>query len=126
MKKSASRYKSESSTMTARPRAAPQSGGTDDPGNAPTADAGAPSKGVAKTRSCKLSSSVSNAAGGDGGGGDGGSTAWEVFCDGPLLRAVQSARLFPDSKTFVDMPMKQASLLLGSGLGIRVKARLGL
>ncbi|CAM9190475.1 unnamed protein product, partial [Pylaiella littoralis] len=36
-------------------------------------------------------------------------TAWEVYCDGPLLKAVQSARLFPDSKTFVDMPMKQAS-----------------
>lgn len=33
--------------------------------------------------------------------------AWEVYCDGPLLKAVQSAELFPDSKTFVDMPMKQ-------------------
>lgn len=33
--------------------------------------------------------------------------AWEVYCDGPLLKAVQAAELFPDSKTFVDMPMKQ-------------------
>eukprot|EP00903_Cladosiphon_okamuranus_P020327 g18650.t1 len=48
--------------------------------------------------------------GGDGtrpGGGGRGGFAWEIYCDGPLLEAVQSARLFPDSKTFVDMPMKQ-------------------
>lgn len=45
--------------------------------------------------------------GGGGGGGGRGSSAWGVYCDGPLLEAVQSARLFPDSKTFVDMPMKK-------------------
>lgn len=28
-----------------------------------------------------------------------------VFCSGPLLHAVQQARLFGDSKTFVDMPL---------------------
>ncbi|KAI7874922.1 glycoside hydrolase [Lichtheimia hyalospora FSU 10163] len=27
-----------------------------------------------------------------------------IYCDGPLLRTVQLARLFKDSKTFVDMP----------------------
>eukprot|EP01031_Cornospumella_fuschlensis_P032712 gene32712-39547_t len=32
--------------------------------------------------------------------------ACKVYCDGPLLQAVQLARIFPDSKTFVDMPMK--------------------
>lgn len=26
-----------------------------------------------------------------------------IYCDGPLLRTVQLARLFKDSKTFVDM-----------------------
>ncbi|KAI9250995.1 Six-hairpin glycosidase-like protein [Phascolomyces articulosus] len=30
-----------------------------------------------------------------------------IYCDGPLLRTVQLARLFPDSKTFVDMPTKK-------------------
>lgn len=29
----------------------------------------------------------------------------KVFCDGPLLDAVQRAHIFPDSKHFVDMPM---------------------
>jgi len=29
----------------------------------------------------------------------------KVFCQGPLLDAVQRAHLFPDSKHFVDMPM---------------------
>lgn len=29
----------------------------------------------------------------------------KVFCQGPLLDAVQRAHLFPDSKDFVDMPM---------------------
>lgn len=29
-----------------------------------------------------------------------------VFCTGPLLKAVQNARIFHDSKDFVDMPMK--------------------
>lgn len=29
-----------------------------------------------------------------------------VFCTGRLLRAVQTGRLFPDSKTFVDMPLR--------------------
>ncbi|CAN0363000.1 unnamed protein product, partial [Hapterophycus canaliculatus] len=38
---------------------------------------------------------------------------WGVYCGGPLLEAVQSARLYPDSKTFVDMPMKQARLQPG-------------
>lgn len=32
-------------------------------------------------------------------------TACTVFCEGPLLAAVQSARLWNDSKTFVDMPL---------------------
>ncbi|KAI9033627.1 Six-hairpin glycosidase-like protein [Phycomyces nitens] len=27
-----------------------------------------------------------------------------IYCEGPLLKAVQLAELFPDSKTFVDMP----------------------
>ncbi|KAI9495598.1 Six-hairpin glycosidase-like protein [Zychaea mexicana] len=30
-----------------------------------------------------------------------------IYCEGPLLRTVQLARLFPDSKTFVDMPTKK-------------------
>ena len=29
-----------------------------------------------------------------------------IFCHGPLLHAVQSAHIFPDSKTFVDMSLK--------------------
>jgi hypothetical protein len=29
-----------------------------------------------------------------------------IYCDGPILRAVQNAELFNDSKTFVDMPTK--------------------
>jgi alpha,alpha-trehalase len=29
----------------------------------------------------------------------------KVFCEGPLLDAVQKAHIFPDSKHFVDMPM---------------------
>mmetsp|Transcript_88547 Transcript_88547/g.154742 ORF Transcript_88547/g.154742 Transcript_88547/m.154742 type:complete len:578 (+) Transcript_88547:84-1817(+) len=33
--------------------------------------------------------------------------AANVFCGGPILEAVQMARLFPDSKTFVDMPLKE-------------------
>lgn len=40
---------------------------------------------------------------------DSGQTAYEtscrVFCEGPILEAIQMARLFPDSKTFVDMPL---------------------
>mmetsp|Transcript_56021 Transcript_56021/g.126007 ORF Transcript_56021/g.126007 Transcript_56021/m.126007 type:complete len:561 (+) Transcript_56021:67-1749(+) len=32
--------------------------------------------------------------------------AARVFCSGPLLDAVQRARVFKDSKTFVDMPLK--------------------
>ena len=32
--------------------------------------------------------------------------ACAVYCEGPLLNAVQLAQLFNDSKTFVDMPMK--------------------
>lgn len=38
---------------------------------------------------------------------DGARGAWDVYCDGPLLAAVQDAGLFPDSKTFVDMPMNK-------------------
>ncbi|XP_052783364.1 trehalase-like [Mya arenaria] len=30
----------------------------------------------------------------------------EIWCQGPLLEALQTARLFPDSKTFVDMSLK--------------------
>lgn len=50
----------------------------------------------------------------------GGGSARDVFCDGPLLAAVQDARLFPDCKTFVDMPMKkvQNHVTLLSGLSI--------
>ncbi|ORX53048.1 trehalase [Hesseltinella vesiculosa] len=29
-----------------------------------------------------------------------------IYCDGPLLKTVQLAQLYPDSKTFVDMPTK--------------------
>ena len=29
-----------------------------------------------------------------------------VYCSGPVLEAVQSARLWSDGKTFVDLPMK--------------------
>eukprot|EP00929_Paragymnodinium_shiwhaense_P042949 TRINITY_DN22147_c0_g1_i1.p1 TRINITY_DN22147_c0_g1~~TRINITY_DN22147_c0_g1_i1.p1 ORF type:complete len:701 (+),score=90.74 TRINITY_DN22147_c0_g1_i1:74-2104(+) len=32
--------------------------------------------------------------------------AAQIFCDGPILDAVQRARVFPDSKTFVDMPLR--------------------
>ncbi len=52
--------------------------------------------------------SAAASGGGDVGTGKDQDPAWQVYCDGPLLKAVQSARLFPDSKTFVDMPMKQA------------------
>lgn len=31
--------------------------------------------------------------------------ACSIYCQGPLLQAVQSARIWNDSKTFVDMPM---------------------
>ncbi|CAD5208168.1 unnamed protein product [Bursaphelenchus xylophilus] len=31
----------------------------------------------------------------------------QIYCDGPILQAVQDARLYPDSKYFVDMPLKQ-------------------
>ncbi|MFH4982066.1 hypothetical protein AB6A40_008775, partial [Gnathostoma spinigerum] len=30
----------------------------------------------------------------------------QIYCHGPLLEAVQNAHLFPDSKYFVDMPLK--------------------
>uniref|UniRef100_A0A915D8H3 Trehalase n=1 Tax=Ditylenchus dipsaci TaxID=166011 RepID=A0A915D8H3_9BILA len=30
----------------------------------------------------------------------------QIYCDGPILQAVQDARLYPDSKYFVDMPLK--------------------
>eukprot|EP00928_Gymnodinium_smaydae_P048388 TRINITY_DN32344_c0_g1_i1.p1 TRINITY_DN32344_c0_g1~~TRINITY_DN32344_c0_g1_i1.p1 ORF type:complete len:708 (+),score=151.23 TRINITY_DN32344_c0_g1_i1:75-2126(+) len=33
--------------------------------------------------------------------------AARVYCEGPLLDAVQKARIFSDSKTFVDMPLKE-------------------
>jgi alpha,alpha-trehalase len=29
-----------------------------------------------------------------------------IYCKGPLLETIQNAQLFPDSKTFVDMPLK--------------------
>lgn len=32
--------------------------------------------------------------------------AGHIFCEGPLLEAIQTARIFADSKTFVDMPMR--------------------
>jgi alpha,alpha-trehalase len=31
----------------------------------------------------------------------------QIYCDGPILQAVQDAKLFSDSKYFVDMPLKQ-------------------
>ncbi|KAL3097492.1 hypothetical protein niasHS_003940 [Heterodera schachtii] len=31
----------------------------------------------------------------------------QIYCNGPILQAVQEAHLFPDSKYFVDMPLKQ-------------------
>lgn len=100
--------------MTALPGVAYQPRSIDDPGHTHTAhhEGGAPTSGGAG--GAKESSSASSAASGGGGGGGsddgggGGRTAWEVYCDGPLLAAVQSARLFSDCKTFVDMPMKQA------------------
>jgi len=63
-----------------------------------------------------LPMSTAASGGGDIGGGKG--PAWQVYCDGPLLKAVQSARLFPDSKTFVDMPMKQARVVALSAWGV--------
>jgi alpha,alpha-trehalase len=30
----------------------------------------------------------------------------QIYCDGPILQAVQDSRLYPDSKYFVDMPLK--------------------
>uniref|UniRef100_A0A915HM11 Trehalase n=1 Tax=Romanomermis culicivorax TaxID=13658 RepID=A0A915HM11_ROMCU len=30
----------------------------------------------------------------------------QIYCEGPILKAVQEARLFNDSKYFVDMPLK--------------------
>jgi alpha,alpha-trehalase len=33
--------------------------------------------------------------------------ACTVYCEGPLLHAVQTCKLFADSKTFVDMPMRR-------------------
>lgn len=30
----------------------------------------------------------------------------QIYCYGPLLHTVQMAKLFPDSKTFVDMKLK--------------------
>lgn len=35
--------------------------------------------------------------------------ACTIWCYGPILTAVQSFNLFPDSKTFVDMPLKVIS-----------------
>jgi hypothetical protein len=32
--------------------------------------------------------------------------AWQIYCYGELLEAVQLSGLFQDSKEFVDMPMK--------------------
>ncbi|XP_052060748.1 trehalase-like isoform X1 [Mytilus californianus] len=32
----------------------------------------------------------------------------QIYCDGPLLHAVQMAKIFPDGKTFVDMSMKES------------------
>ena len=37
---------------------------------------------------------------------DGAARAAAVFCDGPLLEAVQRARVFGDCKVFVDSPLK--------------------
>lgn len=31
----------------------------------------------------------------------------QIYCEGPILQAVQDGRLFADSKYFVDMPLKQ-------------------
>uniref|UniRef100_A0A5S6QFV1 Trehalase n=1 Tax=Trichuris muris TaxID=70415 RepID=A0A5S6QFV1_TRIMR len=33
----------------------------------------------------------------------------QIYCEGPILDAVQKAYLFPDSKYFVDMPLKRSS-----------------
>lgn len=30
----------------------------------------------------------------------------QIYCDGPMLHAIQMAKLFPDGKTFVDMSLK--------------------
>lgn len=33
----------------------------------------------------------------------------EIYCTGSLLRAVQMAKLYPDSKTFVDMSIREGN-----------------
>ena len=33
--------------------------------------------------------------------------ASNIYCHGPLLHTVQMTKLFTDSKTFVDMPMRE-------------------
>jgi alpha,alpha-trehalase len=33
-------------------------------------------------------------------------TQCSIYCDGEILKAIQEAGIFVDSKTFVDMPMK--------------------
>jgi len=38
----------------------------------------------------------------------------EIYCEGSLLAAVQNAHLFADSKTFVDMPLKEDADLSSS------------
>lgn len=60
-------------------------------------------EGEAVASAMEGSNDSASGAGGDGGSGH----AWDVYCDGPLLAAMQNAGLFPDSKTFVDMPMKK-------------------
>lgn len=50
----------------------------------------------------------------------------QIYCNGPILRAVQDAHLFPDSKYFVDMPLKNdpvTTLKDFYDLGDRVKDR---
>lgn len=41
----------------------------------------------------------------------------EIFCTGDLLHTVQMAKLFPDSKTFVDMKLKHAAELTLKAFG---------
>jgi hypothetical protein len=45
-------------------------------------------------------------ADGCGGGDPAMATLADLYCDGPILAAVQRANLWPDCKDFVDTPLK--------------------
>lgn len=37
-----------------------------------------------------------------------------IYCEGPILKRIQLARLFPDSKTFVDMVKKKETMVINN------------